>query len=192
MKANRQLRRPASLRSCRAAFVAAVALAAASCAAPPPPAPPPPAPRPVRVLPPPPPPAPIAPALDWRDRPITPGTWSWSGTGAASVARFGTPGLAALVELRCDRANGRILLLRPGTGADPTAASITTTLGTEPLSARPVGGSVPMLMVAIPARAALLDAIVFSRGRFAVDMQGHAPLYLPTWPEVARVVEDCR
>lgn len=37
-----------------------------------------------------------------------------------------------------------------------------------------------------------LDAIAFSRGRFMVEARGIAPLYLPAWPEITRVVEDCR
>jgi hypothetical protein len=38
----------------------------------------------------------------------------------------------------------------------------------------------------------LLDAIAFSRGRFAVEAPGLPTLILPTWPEPARVVEECR
>jgi hypothetical protein len=140
----------------------------------------------------PPAPPPLPPAADWRDRPITPGTWAWSLHNGASSARYGMPGAATLIEFRCDRANRSVLMIRPGAGSDPTAASITTTTGSQPLSARPAGGATPMLVASIPARDPLLDAIVFSRGRFAVETQGMAPLYLPTWPEVARVVEDCR
>jgi hypothetical protein len=33
---------------------------------------------------------------------------------------------------------------------------------------------------------------VFSRGRFAVETDGLPTLVLQTWPEPARVVEDCR
>jgi hypothetical protein len=38
----------------------------------------------------------------------------------------------------------------------------------------------------------LLDAMAMSRGRFAVTVAGTPSLVLPSWPEVARVVEDCR
>jgi hypothetical protein len=44
----------------------------------------------------------------------------------------------------------------------------------------------------LPASDPFLDQIVFSRGRFAVEAQGQARLILPTWPEPARVVEECR
>jgi hypothetical protein len=39
---------------------------------------------------------------------------------------------------------------------------------------------------------AVLDQIAYSRGRFAVEVQGLAPLIVPAWGEVGRVVEDCR
>jgi hypothetical protein len=193
MMANRPGTSTLPLPLARLSLAAALAAVLASCAAPPPapPAPPAPLPRPTYTPPPPAPPAPPPPA-DWRDRPITPGMWTWSRYGGASSARFGERGGATLIEFRCDRASGNVLMIRPGTGADPTASSITTTNGFRPLSARPTGGGAPLMVVSIPSRDPLLDAIVFSRGRFAVETQGLAPLYLPSWPEVARVVEDCR
>ena len=38
----------------------------------------------------------------------------------------------------------------------------------------------------------VLDAMVFSRGRFAVEAPGTPLLVVPAWPEPARVIEDCR
>jgi hypothetical protein len=38
----------------------------------------------------------------------------------------------------------------------------------------------------------LLDAMVFSRGRFAISMPGSPALVVPAGTEVAHVVEDCR
>jgi hypothetical protein len=38
----------------------------------------------------------------------------------------------------------------------------------------------------------LLDALAFSRGRFASIMPGSPALVLPAEPEIAHVVEDCR
>jgi hypothetical protein len=37
-----------------------------------------------------------------------------------------------------------------------------------------------------------LDALAFSRGRFLVSVKGAADLVIPAWPELARVIEDCR
>ena len=38
----------------------------------------------------------------------------------------------------------------------------------------------------------LLDALAFSRGRFAIGVPGAAPLIVPNWPEATRAIEDCR
>ena len=97
-----------------------------------------------------------------------------------------------MLEFRCDRGSGSVLMIRPGTGSDATMTTVTTTSTARAVTARPVAGPIPQLVVSIPARDPLLDAIVFSRGRFAVETQGLATLYLPSWPEVARVIEDCR
>lgn len=186
MKANRP---PLSL---RAGLTAALAAAVASCASPPP-APAPraiPAPRPIYR--PPPPPVAVTPAPDWRDRPITPGAWRWGLVGGASSARFAAGTGGALLEFRCDRPSGTVLLIRPGAGGEATATTVTTTSTARRVTAQPLPGPGPQLAIPIPARDPLLDAIVFSRGRFAVESQGLAPLYLPSRPEVARVIEDCR
>jgi hypothetical protein len=34
--------------------------------------------------------------------------------------------------------------------------------------------------------------MAYSRGRFAVEINGLPTLYLPSWAEVGRVIEDCR
>lgn len=38
----------------------------------------------------------------------------------------------------------------------------------------------------------LLDALGYSRGRFIIEQQGLPTLVIPAWPEIERVVEDCR
>ena len=97
-----------------------------------------------------------------------------------------------MLEFRCNRATGNVLLIRSGVASGPVPLTVTTTSVARPLTAQPLEGSPTLLMVPLPARDALLDAIVFSRGRFAVEAQGFAPIYAPSWPEIARVVEDCR
>ena len=44
----------------------------------------------------------------------------------------------------------------------------------------------------MPARDPLLDAMAFSKGRFALEVAGLPTLYVPSYPEVTRVIEDCR
>ena len=61
-----------------------------------------------------------------------------------------------------------------------------------PTRAGPAGGAGPSQVATLSARDPLLDAIGFSRGRFAVEVAGLPDLILPTWAETERVVEDCR
>lgn len=177
-----------------AALISAAALAVlvASCASPPPPAPPPRSfPRPQPSYTPPPPPR-AQPPLGWRDAPITPGNWRWSRIGGASSARFAEGQYGAALEFRCDRATGAVLLIRAGNADGPVPFTVTTTTTSRPLTAQPLSGPQPGLVVSLAARDPLLDAILFSRGRFAVEARGFAPIYAPTWPEIGRVIEDCR
>lgn len=192
MKANR---RSAPLLA-RAPFlltVTALAALASSCSQriiPPAPAPLP-APRPAqrpaqRPATPAPPPPMSRPALDWRQAPITPGDWSWRLEGGHSVARFAG---GALV-LRCDRASRTITLQRAGAIPGPQPMTVTTTAGARTLTAAPLPGG--GFGLALRANDPLLDMMIFSRGRFAIETPGTAPLYVPSWPEVSRVTEDCR
>jgi len=164
--------------------LAAVAVAAllAGCiprpVAPPPPPPPAPLPPPPPA---PPPPVPPPPA-DWRDAALSPGDWSYDNDGR-SLAVFGPPGAPSLA-LRCD--GGGVALTRTGPGDTLT---ITTSFGARTIRAEIQGTSaVATLMPNDP----LLDQMAFSRGRFMVQGGGAAALYVPAWPELARVVEDCR
>ncbi len=157
--------------------------------------PPAPAPVPVIVAPPrlaPPP----GPPTGWRDLPITPGEWRWQLEGTRSVARYGTPGAAPLVKLACDRAAGQVLLARAGSGAEIPGShipmAITTTTGTRPLTSEPAVSEPGWVTTAIRTTDPILDAMAFSRGRFALDTAGLPMLLLPSWPEVSRVIEDCR
>ncbi|WP_443477896.1 hypothetical protein ACLIMP_13320 [Novosphingobium aerophilum] len=179
MKANPRRRPALSAFPQKLAFAPLAALAmVAGCVAPssPPPAPRP-APAPVA------PPAPTAPpAADWRDAPQTPGDWSIASPGIASFAN-GTFGI------RCNRGSATVSLFRSGAANGSVPLSISTSDTSRVLTASPVNGGV---QVDLPARDRLLDAMAFSRGRFAAEVQGMAPLYIPSWTEISRVIEDCR
>lgn len=160
---------PAAMSAKQAASWAA-ALLLAGCAAGPAPAP---APAPA-VSQPPPAAAPAAPppepgSGDWSLRPLTPGDWTYDGR-EARYAGF---------ALRCDSAGRRVQLEREGAGGP---LRIRTSYGERSL---PPGGFVG-------ADDPLLDEIVFSRGRFAVEAAGSETLIVPAWAEPGRVVEDCR
>ena len=178
------------LPSPRLPLAAALALAIAACVgAPPPPAAPPP--RAVSVpRPAPPPPPPKALGADWRDWPLTPGTWSYRRDERGSLALFGVAGSDALLTLRCDAAAHRLYLSRAGTAATP--ATVRTSTAVRALPMQPTGGATPYVATALAPSDPLLDAIGFSRGHFLVEQAGQPPLVVPAWAEVERVTQDCR
>jgi hypothetical protein len=165
----------------------------AGCAAPPKPMP---APKPVIVQPRPAPgPVPLPPSpADWRDAAQTPGNWRWAILADQSTAMFGNvrAGGADLMLLACDRQKKRVLLARAGTAPTAVPLAVTTTSMRRPLLSDPALGGGSWLVVPLAAGDPLLDAIAFSRGRFALETAGLETLYLPAWPEISRVIEDCR
>lgn len=174
---------------------AALFVIVAGCVPAPRPAPPPrsPAPKPAPAPQPEPVPAPPAPA-DWRNAPQTAGLWTWAMDQGRSTARYGVAGAAPVAMLTCDPARRATILWRTGPAARPASGQIplvVTTTGTRMvLSATPdsAGGA----SVAFTPSDPLLDAMAFSRGRFMLEMPGSSTLYLPSWPEISRVIEDCR
>lgn len=107
--------------------------------------------------------------------PIASGQWSHAVSATGSEARYGTH-----IALRCDRATRTVTIYRPG------APTTSLTIATSVLSrALPVGGR-------LLANDPLLDAIAFSRGRFLISSGSGPVLAVPSWPEAARAIEDCR
>ena len=107
--------------------------------------------------------------------PLAPGQWSYFPTATGSVAAYGSA-----ISLRCDRTTRTVTITRPGEA--PAALTIATSSVTRAL---PVGGR-------LLANDPLLDAIAFSRGRFLVSGGSGPVVAIPTWPEAARSIEDCR
>jgi hypothetical protein len=169
-----------------AAAAASALLLVLGCVPRPVPAPPTPAPPPAAPAR----PAPPPPAVDWPDRAVTPGTWRYERDARGSRALFGTVGADALVVLRCDAGARAVYLSRAGSASAPLV--VRTTALTRTLAVRPTGGTPPYAAVALTPRDPLLDAMAFSRGRVAIEQAGTAVLTLPSWAEIARVVEDCR
>ena len=135
-------------------------------------------------------PAPPPPA-DWRDAPQTPGNWRWSVVGGNSQATFG-PASAPLAMLTCDQPSRTVLLARAGEATGAMPMTVRTTFSLRPLSSDPTASRPGWIAARLAPRDPLLDQIAFSRGRFTLDVAGLAPLYLPSWPEISRVIEDCR
>jgi len=107
--------------------------------------------------------------------PVAPGQWSYSASPGGGEARFGSH-----FSLRCERAARTMTLSRPG--VPPTTLTIVTDMQTRVL---PPNGR-------LSANDPILDAMAFSRGRFLVTGGSAGVLALPSWPEAARAIEDCR
>jgi hypothetical protein len=152
---------------------------------PPAPAPgPAPAPRPVPVAPPSPaPPAP--PPADWATGPLSPGDWTYRPSSSAPLAIFQSAALSFTIRCQADRA-----IWLAVTGAQGDALVIRTSYGMRRLPAERV--HLNEMFAQLPVPDPLLDQMAFSRGRFLVTVEGGPSLVVPAWPEVGRVIEDCR
>jgi hypothetical protein len=162
----------------------ASALLLAGCAtapksSPAPPASPPPAA--VTAAPAPSPPAP--PPTSWEDMALAPGDWRFVAAPAAE-AEYGVEGGSAFA-LKCDAPQRRLLMVRTGTAAG-SVLTLRTSFGARQVAVGEDGTA------SLAAADSLLDDLVSSRGRVAVEADGLPALILPTWPEPARVVEECR
>jgi len=137
-------------------------------------------------------PTPTPPPLsdDWRDWPVTQGSWVYRQDGRGSIALFGQLGRDAELTLRCDTARQRVYLSRRGQGSGVLTIRTSSTL--RSLNAQPTGGTPAYIAVELTPRDSLLDAIGYSRGRFIVEGAGQATLVVPAWGEVLRVIDDCR
>lgn len=163
--------------------------ALSSCSAPEPqPAPAPPPPKPVVVA-----PKPTTqqqPIGDWIDWRLTPGDWVYRRDDRGSIALFGPPNGDALVTLRCDTARGRIYLSRAGNGNGTMTIRSSSTM--KQFAANPTGGNPPYMAAEIAPSDPVLDAMIYSRGRIALETSGQLSIAIPNWAEIGRVVEDCR
>ena len=107
--------------------------------------------------------------------PLAAGQWSLVATSAGGEARYGTH-----LSLVCDKPTRTIAIIRPGV---PVAAlTIVTDMVTRTI---PPNGR-------LSAYDPLLDAMSFSRGRILISGGSGGVLAVPSWPEAARAIEDCR
>jgi len=174
----------------RLAAAAAATVLVAACAAVPK-VQPRPGPVPIPVPAPAPRPVPRPAPADWRDAPQTPGDWYWKVSGGNSQARFGLPGVPVAM-LTCDAASRSVILARAGGASGAVPVTVRSTFAVRTLTSDPAASKDGWTALRLPPRDPLLDQIAFSRGRFTIEIAGMAPLYLPSWPEVSRVIEDCR
>jgi len=118
------------------------------------------------------------------------GAWSYSSTADGTEARFVDASANPQLILHCTRATRRVSISKPATAAAP-AINVWTSSQTRsiPTSFNPATGR---LSADLQPYDALLDAMSSSRGRIGLSVGAQPALVVPPWPEIARVVEDCR
>jgi hypothetical protein len=127
------------------------------------------------------------------DAPRTPGDWTYSGSGTLTYAAYGLDPAHPVFGMRCDKTRHVIGIGRTVASAGPLSMRILTETVTRAFTATPTqAGDNPIVRAELPAADSFLDAMALSKGRFAVEVAGQPTLYVPSWPEVTRVIEDCR
>ena len=129
-------------------------------------------------------------ATDFSYAPVTPGAWIYRAVNGGAEAVFvDTSGTTRMV-IGCGTTTRLITLSR----VSPVPAAnlaIWTSSGSRSLTAR-FDQPAQRVITQLGSMDTLLDAIAFSRGRFAVMMPGSPALVLPAGTEIAHIVEDCR
>jgi hypothetical protein len=139
-------------------------------------------------------PRPVSLSDNWQDAPRSAGDWVYRRDSRGSVALFGPSGADASFIIRCDSGARRIYLSRAGAfpGDDSGMMTIRASTGLKSFAIKNNGDTPAYVAAVLPVNESQLDAMAFSRGRFLVSVKGSADLVIPSWPEIARVIEDCR
>lgn len=69
---------------------------------------------------------------------------------------------------------------------------IITSFGDAQWPASAIDQGQPLRSVLLASTDPALDKVAYSRGRIMIETSATERLILPSWPEVARVIEDCR
>ena len=121
---------------------------------------------------------------------VTAGSWAYQSVAGGSNARFiDTGGIARLI-LQCTRATRTVTIAQ--TSAAPSATLLVWTSSMSRSLPSKFEANAMRVAAQLTMMDPLLDAIAFSRGRIAVQLAGSPALVVPTSPEAARIVEDCR
>jgi hypothetical protein len=118
------------------------------------------------------------------------GSWTYRAIEGGSEADFIDAAAAVRLKIRCERAARKVSIVR----TDVPAATATLTIWTSTASRSVPARFLPTkdLVADLSATDSLLDSVAFSRGRLATAAQGAPMVAVPAWPEIDRVIEDCR
>ncbi len=173
----------------RRSFVAALFVSVAGCvAAPPQPKPTPPlatpTPRPTST------PTPVPTYTSWMDVPQTPGDWRYGPIAGGTAGSFGEAASEPRFAIRCLR-RGEIELVRYGNFAGDDAMTVRTESVSRRVAGLPMTDN-PSLRAVLPASDSLLDAMAFSKGRFAIEARGVPTLIISASPAATESVRPPR
>ena len=119
-----------------------------------------------------------------------PGDWSYARLADGSEAVFSNASNYPQLWVHCTRALRRVSIARPAAGA-AAAINVWTSSATRTVASS-FSAATGRLTIELGSYDPLLDAIATSRGRIGFAIGSGPPLVVPAWPEVARVIEDCR
>jgi len=131
---------------------------------------------------------------DWQGAPLTQGDWFYTAEPDETIASFGTSRATADTKLIvvCRIRQRHVAIGYVGQGPQQGEMMIRTETATRTLPAIAATGRAPLILAELSVFDPLLDAMAFSKGRFAVDASGQPTLIAPAYPEITRVIEDCR
>ena len=119
-----------------------------------------------------------------------PGNWAYAAAAGGSQSLFSDASARPQLTIRCTRSTRRVSISKPAGAAAPFLNVWTSSLSRAlPASFNP---ATAQLTAELPMMDPLLDAMAFSRGRLGVSVSGQPALVVPSWEEIARVIEDCR
>jgi hypothetical protein len=118
------------------------------------------------------------------------GTWTYAPASDGSEAVFADATGRSQLWVHCAHAARRVTIAKSASTAAPLLG-VWTSSQTRSVPAR-FSPATARLTIDLGAYDALLDAIANSRGRVGFVAGAQPPLVAPSWPEVARVIEDCR
>lgn len=118
------------------------------------------------------------------------GAWTYAATNDGSEARFVDPSAIAQLIVHCTRSTRQVSISKPASA--PSAFLNIWTSSQQRSVASAFNPAAARLTIDFQPYDTLLDAISTSRGRIGVSVGAQPPLVVPQWPQVARVIEDCR
>jgi len=127
--------------------------------------------------------------FDWTQAELSAGDWRFGVEAGRPGATFSAPERLSLV-LSCERSGSVSIAFRGMQGQPPPELTIETTFGERRLPTTSL--RMGEMSATLPADDRLLDQMAFSRGRIMIGADSGPVLVVPAWPEIGRVIEECR